>query len=423
MQNFRTSRRQVLRTAAVGAGAAAFGRFSSRRATAAQDGGTLRVYWHPGHAYDAYTAAISEFEEDHPGWTVSFELYQWPDMRTKILADFAAGTPPDLLEGGWAQEFARAGYLQSLQPYIERDGQEMGFPADWVPNTVQNDLVNGESYAIQNHLTSILLFYNRTMLSDAGYNEPPTTWDEFLKVAQATTQGNVFGFAPNQVASYSWPWLLQNRVRYYDPEQNVIDLDNEAAYEALQFQADLIHEHNVAPVPIASADYEGPRQLFTAGRAAMILTGPWDIGPILEGSPDLDWGIAQALTHEVQATEASGTSMMIPAGAANPDLGWELLKRLAQLDVEIAATKEARMTMPRQSWAENPEIQDMELIAPFAESLPYSLEPRSELDRTGKTGEIAELYNLAFEKIIYRNVPASEAIPEFVEEANAILSS
>lgn len=422
MTTYRPNRRQFFQAGAAAAGVTALGIPAGRSATA-QDGGTLRVYWHPAHAYEAYLGAVSQFEEDNPGWTVSFEQYQWPDMRTKLLADFAAGTPPDVVEGGWIQEFARAGYIQSLQPYIDRDGEEMGFPSDWVQSTVENDLVDGESFGIQNHLTTNLLFYNRALLSDAGYDEPPTTWDEFLEVAQATTEGNTFGFAPNQVASYSWPWLLQNEVRYYDPEQNIIDMNNEAAFEALQFQADLIHEHRVAPVPVASADYEGPRQLFTAGRAAMILTGPWDISPILEGGAELDWGIAQALTRKVQATEATGTSIMIPADAANPDMGWDLLKRLVALDAQLAATKEASMTMPRLSWAEDPEIQGDELIAPFAQSLPYGQEPASELDRTGKTGEIAELYNLAFEEIIYRNISASEAIPSFVEEANEILAN
>ena len=88
----------------------------------------------------------------------------------------------------------------------------------------------------------------------------------------------------------------------------------------------------------------------------MILTGPWDIKPILEGSPDLDWGIAQALTSNFQATSAAGTSMIIPRDASNPELAWELMKRLTTLEVELATTQEANMTMPRKSWAVHPDL-------------------------------------------------------------------
>ena len=52
---------------------------------------TLRVYFNPGHAYDQYLAVIEEFEADNPGWEVAFEKFQWPDMRTKIVADFRCG--------------------------------------------------------------------------------------------------------------------------------------------------------------------------------------------------------------------------------------------------------------------------------------------------------------------------------------------
>jgi len=421
----RLTRRTLLRSGAIGAaGAAALSAAAPRVLRAAQDDGTLRVYWNAGHAYDAYTAAIAGFEEAHPGWTVNLELYQWPDLRTKILADFAADNPPDLVEepGGWVQEFGLAGNLASLQPYIDADGERVGFPADWQPFTVERNSLDGEVYGVQLHLTCMLLFYNRQLLEAAGVAQPPTTWDEFLAAAQATATGGVFGFAPNQSAGYAWPWLLQNGVRYYDPATNTLGLGTPEAAEAMQFQADLIHRHQVAPVPIASADYEGPQKLFSARRAAMIVTGPWDIKPIQEGSPDLDWGIAQALTRKVQTTVAAGTSVMIPRGAKNPDLAWDLLTRLVALDVELAATQEAQMTMPRQSWGEAPEVQSAELIAPFAEGLTYAQDVGAELRLTGKSGQVDELFNVAYEEIIYRNLPAAEVLARLTEEANPILA-
>lgn len=96
---------------------------------AAQNGGKVRAYWNAGHAYDTYKQIIDQFKKDHPGTDVSLELYQWPDLRTKLLADFAADNPPDLVAepGGWVQEFGLAGYLQPLDPFIAKSGKEMGF--------------------------------------------------------------------------------------------------------------------------------------------------------------------------------------------------------------------------------------------------------------------------------------------------------
>lgn len=415
------SRRDMLRLGVVGAGAALTGQITYAAPAKRQD--SITVYWNPGHAYTAYQEIIDKFTED-TGCTVNWEMFQWPDMRTKILADFAAGDVPDLVEepGGWVQEFGLAGNIIPLTDYIEKDGEAMGFPDDWQEYTVNRNSLNGEVYGVQLHLTCTLIFYNIDMLEEAGFSEPPTTWEEFLEAAQATTKGNIFGFAPNQSSSYAWPWFLQNEVVYYDPEANIIPMNNEAAYEALQFQADLVHKHKVSPIPIAAADYEGPQKLFSARRAAMIITGPWDIKPVLEGSPDLNWGIAQALTRKVQATTAAGTSMMIPTAAKNPDLGWELLKRIVTLEAEIAATKEANMCMPRKSWAEHPEVQAIERVAPFGIGLGYAQDNGAELRLTGKSGPIGELFTKAYEESIYANRPAQEALDEFVEKSNALLA-
>jgi multiple sugar transport system substrate-binding protein len=384
---------------------------------------SFNIYWNPGHKYDTYQTIIDQFSQD-TGFDVNWEQYQWPDMRTKILADFAAGDVPDLVEepGGWVQEFGLAGNIQSLQPYVDRDGAEMGFPNDWQAYTVSRNSLDSDVYGVQLHLTCNLPFYNKQMLSDAGIDTPPSTWDEFLAACQATTNGRVFGFAPNQNYGYMWTWYLQNGVSYYDPVNNVIPMNNQAAYDALQFVADLVHKYKVAPVPIASADYEGPQKLFSAKRAAMILTGPWDIKPILEGSPDVDWGISQALTGTVRATYAAGTSLMIPTDAKHPDEAWELLKRLTTLDAEVAATAEANMCMPRISWGENPDVQANERIAPFAEGLGYAQDSSAELRLTGKFGEIDALSQKAFEDAIYSNRPAKDALDEFVDKANAILA-
>ncbi|HEX2911679.1 MAG TPA: sugar ABC transporter substrate-binding protein [Chloroflexia bacterium] len=414
--------------AATSASSPAAGATSAATSKAASSsGGTLVVYWNPGHAYDIYKQVIAKFEQDHPGWKVQWEKYQWPDMRTKVLANFAVGTVPDLIEepGGWVPEFALQDKILSLQPYIESDGKSMGFPDDWQTYTVKRNTINGQVYGIQLHSTCTLLFYNKDLFSKAKISNPPTNWNEFLDAAKATTQGSsVFGFAPNQDYGYTWPWLLQNQVKYYNPDTKKLGFDNEDAYAAMQFQADLIHKYKVAPIPVSSADYEGPQKLFSANRTAMIITGPWDLLPIQKGSPNLNWAIAPALTGKIQATNAAGTSLFIPKGAKNPDLSWDLIKRFTALEVELAATKEANMTMPRKSWAANPDVQANQLIAPFAKGLGYAVDSAADIALTGnKYSQIDPLFQQMYQSVIYKNVPAKDALQQLETAGNKILAS
>jgi multiple sugar transport system substrate-binding protein len=204
---------------------------------------TLTVYWNAGHAYQAYSDMIKKFEADHPGWSVRWEKFQWPDMRTKLVADFAAKNPPDLVAepGGWVQEFGQKGLLQPLNDFIAKDGAAIGFPDDWQIYAVDRNKLGDQYFGVQIHLTCGTLVYNVDMLKEAGFDAPPATWEEFREVAKTTTGDGRFGFAPNPTFAYYWSWLLQNGVRYYDAEINKVNLDSPEAIEAIQFLSDLIH--------------------------------------------------------------------------------------------------------------------------------------------------------------------------------------
>lgn len=375
--------------------------------------------------YNAYKKVVSKFEEDHPGWKVEMEPYQWADMRTKLLANFTSHSVPDLVEepGGWVQEFSRAGKLLSLQQFVNADGKSIGYPDDWQTYAVERNRINGQVYGIQLHLTCVLCIYNQDMFDKTGIKQAPKTWDEFLTMAKELTRDGVYGVGLNKQSANAWPWFLQNEVKYYDPASNSIPMDNDAAYEALQFQSDIIHKYKYSPLPPVVNSSQGPQQLFSAGKVAFILTGPWDIKTIQTSSPNIHWNISQALKKKVQTTNTGGTSLMIPKDAKNPDMAWELTKRLTTLDVEIAVAKEASLTMPRKSWGTHPEIKGLERIAPFAEGLNYAQSASAQLDLTGKSGTIADLLDKAYQDVIYRNVSVSQALKDFVAAGNKVLQA
>ncbi|WP_323012785.1 sugar ABC transporter substrate-binding protein [Devosia sp.] len=393
--------------------------------TTAAQAETLTIYWNAGHAYEAYAEVIKGFEADNPGWTVQWERYQWPEMRTKLVADFSVKNAPDLVsgQGPWISEFGGQGLLMPLDDYIAADGKTIGYPDDWYDFSVERNMYDGKYYGIQMHLTCVALVYNVDMLKDAGFDAPPTTWDEFMNVARATTKNGKFGFVPNQVPMYHWPWIFQNGGDYYDPATNKVTYDSDAAIEAVQFLADMIHKDQVAPLPVAGVDYEGPQKLFTAGRAAMILTGPWDVGPIKTGNPNLNWDVAPGLTNERQMTVAGGVGLMIPASAKHPDQAWELIKRFTSLETELVASVENGMTMPRKSWGEQEATQADPVLNKFGQCLPYSREVTALLDPTGKTARVEEMFKSAMEDILYNNKPARDVLTQSAAEANAYLAN
>ncbi|MEU6715570.1 sugar ABC transporter substrate-binding protein [Nonomuraea sp. NPDC046802] len=415
------SRRDLLRLAGAAAAVPVLSSCAGAPTAPAAAPGTFTIYWNAGHDYQAYRAVIAEFEQANKV-KVNLQKYQWPDLRTRLLADFASGTVPDLVEepGGWVQEFAVSGNARSLQDYVDRDGAAMGFPSDWQPVTVERNSYQGKVYGVQLHLTCNTLLYNKAMLRDAGV-EPPTTWEEFLEAARKLTKDDVYGVALNQDYLYVWPWMVQAGVTPYDPATGKVMTPVADAVAALQFQADLVHKHKVAPVPVSGTDYSGPQKLFSAKRAAMILTGPWDLDPIKKTSPDIELGVAPPLKHKVSATQAAGVSMFVPAKAARPDLSWDFIKRITALEVERAATKETGMLMPRKSWADLPEVQSDPAIKVFADALPIAKDSSQQVRLTGQLGKWEEQLKVMYQQVLIQNQSAAEALASFSRSAEGFL--
>lgn len=384
---------------------------------------TLKVYWNAGHAYPAYAEVIKKFEADHPGWTVEWGRFQWPDMRTKIVANMSVGNVPDLVAdpGGWVPEFALQGKILPLNDYLAKDGSSMGYPDDWQDFSVSRNSVDGKFYGVQLHLTCATLVYNIDLLKAAGFEKPPANWKEFRNAAMAVAKNGRIGFAPNQVAGYFIPWIYQNGGTFYDKASNKVTFDSPEAAQSLQFVSDLIHKDKAAILPVAGADYEGPQKLFTSGRAAMILTGPWDVAPIKTGNPKLKWDVAPSLTEKKQATFAGGVSLFIPKDAKHPAEAWDLLKRFVSIDTELAASVANGMTMPRKSWAADPKVTGDPVLSRFSQCLPYAVDSAADLALTGKNAMVQDLFKAAVQDILYNGKPAQDVLSSYAAQANAEL--
>ncbi|SDD24793.1 ABC transporter substrate-binding protein [Auraticoccus monumenti] len=382
---------------------------------------TFTVYWNAGHAYDAYQQVIDQFGKDHD-LVVNWQKFQWPDLATKLVADFRGGNVPDLVEeaGTGSIQYGVQGNVMALDDLAANTS--IGFPDDFLPESISARQHEGRTYAVPLHLTANgLLFYDKAKLADAGFSGPPTTWEEFREVARATTRDDVSGFAMNADYSYSAPWYLQREVTYASVADGGFLVPEDTAAEVYTFLQDLVHTDEVSPAPVATTDYSGPQKLFSAGRAAMFLTGPWDLGPVRQGSPDIDLGVAEPLTGTVQASSLAGAGLMIPAKARNPELSWELVGRLTAVETELAATAATGMSMPRKSWAESPEVAGDEVLSTIAAAVGLVKAESTELAARGVQTQVADLFKAAYEAMIIQNRPVPETLARFREQARGVL--
>ncbi|MHA7984278.1 ABC transporter substrate-binding protein [Rathayibacter sp. CAU 1779] len=378
-------------------------------------GKELVIYMNAGHIYKTYTDLFARFEKEH-NVKVTVNPQQWPDLQTKLTADFLSGDVPDLVEENgswWSVRWGTAGNILALDDYIAKDGKSTGFPNDFVKSAVEVRQAAGNTYAIPLHLTcNGLIFYNKEMLDKASVSAPKT-WDEFTEACKALTAGGVYGAALNQDASYSLPWLLQSGATYYSPSSKEFLTPKALASKTYTLQQDMVYKYKSSPSPVASVSYSGPQKLFSAKQSAMILSGPWDLSPIKTGSPDIELGLAAPLSGKKQAATLAGSGMMIPAKSQNADLAWELIKEMTKLKTELAVTEETGMTMPRLTWAADPKVKNDPLLSVVAKSLPLAVATDKPLAQNNNIASITTAYTTMYQQIVSQQTAVSDAMTKF----------
>lgn len=396
---------------------------------AADERETFVMYWNTNHRYDAYQAVIDEFAEEY-NLDVDLQTYLWPDMRTKLLTDFSGGTAPDLIQtpAPWLSEFGANGLMRDMTDQIAAWPES----SDWLDAAWIEVTTDGRRYGIKNHHTTFGLFYNKDIFREAGLdpNDPPVTLTDFqetLRVIADELGPDILGFAFDQDAGYIVNFFANAQSELLIAD-NEIAIDTPEVREAMEILQE-IAANGWALIAEPGANYQDARRAFLEGSVAMMLSGPWDLANLATNAPDLDYGITVPPTLEgvEPRTIVAGTAVGIPAGARHPDLAWELIQRLTALDVQIAATEEAGMLMPRRSWASDPRVQAQAGVADFAQILPYAVPFDIEAASRGLSeimwsGGGGDLTTQLYQNIIYNRTPAAQALAEYVTAGNRLLN-
>jgi multiple sugar transport system substrate-binding protein len=377
-------RRQMLK----GAGGAAAGLAlagaagRARPASAAQQevsGPVTIEYWQYEFEskVDLVTELIPEFQEQNPDITVEQVNFPYDDFRQKVAAAVQAGEGPDVLNVyyGWLPVYVQQQFLVPLP-------EEM-FPVDQVEADffpmVQTAKFDGAYYAMPTAVRTLAMFYNKDILEAAG-KEPPTTWDEFVDVALATTKRNgdeleIAGatYEPGGQGHQWWRECLtrQNGVVPMSEDRRTLNWTDPLAVEAFAWYMALITEHNVTE----NGFYTDGATAFQTGHAALHIDGSFRLGAYATNAPDLNYGVAPLPEKKEQANFASFWANTITRNAGEGDkliAAARFIEFLASPDVMRRWTPAVGELPARTEIAAEEEFANEEKLAAFIEQLPYS---------------------------------------------------
>jgi multiple sugar transport system substrate-binding protein len=192
-------------------------------------------------------------------------------ISTKTLPDVLMVNNPDL------PQFAKTGALDSLSK-LKVD------TSAYMPSVLGAGKYKGELYGLAPNVNTLVLFYNKKLLADAGV-EVPKTWAELEAAAKALTTADHYGLAYAAAAGTEGEWTFVPFLWSNGGSQD--DLTSKASQDALTYYTGLALKGYVSKSAVNWTQADAKDQ-FTAGKAAMMINGPWQI-PALNDMDGLDW--------------------------------------------------------------------------------------------------------------------------------------
>jgi multiple sugar transport system substrate-binding protein len=298
---------------------------------------------------------------------VNVEYITGATSAEKLQALFAAGTPPDMFrqETAGMAFFASRDQMASLDPFLKRDKYDL---SDFFPNAWELWKWKGKHYGLP-FLGIRIVFFNRALTQQVGTKVPTTwkdaswTWDAFLEACKKATvsQGTSasrWGAAELSAGRRDWqPWVWSNGGDLFNADGTQVLLDQPPAMEAIQFLADLIHKHRVAPTPDELKAQGGRTNLFQAGNLLLYHNPVNNVAANRKGV-SFDWSLSGLPRGKAKtaASSGGGVGWFLTASSKVKDETWELMKVLASKEgVRLEAVR-GEAPPSRRSVANDPEF-------------------------------------------------------------------
>lgn len=373
-------------------------------------------------------ACFEAYEAENPGVAIEHQQASYRDYLQTILTARVGGTSPDIynIYSIWAPQLAAAGVLaeppEEIQTFVQGNYGE---------GTVEAATLGGTLYGIPTELSVYQLVYNKTLLEEAGYSEPPSTWAELKEMAAAitetneqgniTTAGYVYGETEANAVHPFFAQLYAAGVQPFGDDLRTSNLDDPKAVDILAKQGELFAE-GITSTAVQTDD-------VAAGRAAMAIMANWNKATLEEAFGDQlaeTIGVAPIPNEEGQdpGTMLYSFFWAVDATSDAAEESWQLLRWLntPQEGQEISCTGQ----MLADLGALTGNLSDLEAMdtddaftAPFVEAVESGAAVSQ--PNVWQSAEIERILRSTIEQVWAGRLTAEDALAAADAEVQAIL--
>ncbi|MUK87393.1 extracellular solute-binding protein [Ornithinibacillus sp. L9] len=361
-----------------------------------------------------------EFESMHPDVTVTINDVPYDQVEQIILTSASSGDLPDVmnLNTEFVKKIGAMGALVNMDE-AAADVKDTFFEGLW--NTGG---VNGTVYALPWYTTTSGLIYNPDILAEAGFDAPPTTFEEAWEMSKVIYE---------ETGAYGE--VIQGEMHLLFPKNGIpiLNEDNTAAAfntpEAVELWTNLkeyydqgLYELDVMLNQVSMAE------LYATEKVAWWATGPQLFRQVNDLSPEVyekSLGGA-ALEGTAGKQHANPMNIAVSANSESLDAAVEFAKFVTNAENQLEFGKEAAVLPPVEEaandefFAQGEDSEDATERGRYyaAQSLATAENMSPQVENVS---QVIEAIQEAFQQVILNDVDPADALSQAEQEVNSVL--
>ncbi|MBU0863399.1 MAG: extracellular solute-binding protein [Alphaproteobacteria bacterium] len=384
----------------------------------ARSGGGLKI-WAMGNEAANLPVLLQSLRLPADMPPVTVQPLPWTAAHEKLLTGFAGNALPAIGQVGnsWIAEMATIGAIAPVPASAER------LLDDQFAAVAETNRIADRTWAIPWYVDTRLQFYRKDMFARAGYAGPPLDWAGWKaalhKVKALAGDGNYAVLLPVNEFEQLLTIALSAGARLLRDEGGRGAFSDPEFKAALAFYKSLFDE-KLAPVASAT-QISNIWNEFARGFFSIFTSGPWTIGDMKSRLPAAmqgRWGTSpNPGPTGIGSAAPGGSSLVVFAGADNPDAAWDLVSRLLAPSAQLRFQQLTGNLPARRSVWRDAGLASDPVVAPFA----TQLERATALPKVPEWERIVTEMQVVAERMVRGQYSVDEAAAEIDRRADRLL--
>ena len=227
----------------------------------------------------SYEEAIKEMETKHPEVKLEWEAFENQSYKTKIKAAVAADEMPDIFftwSCAFLGDFVEAGKVYCLDDVYANYKDEL-------PEVMMgNSTYDGKHYGVPLTMNIVGLFANMDLLKEAGYDEIPGSYEDFIACCDALKGKGIIPFGCAGKETWCVTEYLESVIEKSAGADTLNDIflgraswNNQDVADAVDTFQELVKNEYFDPAGIGLTNDE-VKANFMQGKYAFYMNGTWN---------------------------------------------------------------------------------------------------------------------------------------------------